>query len=67
MHQYSLGADLLESSPAQKDLVVLMDNRVSMSQQCACVAKKAISMLGCIRKNVARAVHRKCSCHSTQP
>ncbi|GAB0207061.1 hypothetical protein GRJ2_003171700 [Grus japonensis] len=50
MHQYRLGVDLLGSSSAEKDLGVLVDNRLSMSQQCALVAN---GMLGCIKKSVA--------------
>ena len=53
MHQCRLGGDLLEKSSVQKDLGVLVDNRLAMSQQCALVAKKANGMLGCIKKNVA--------------
>ncbi|KFV81308.1 hypothetical protein N308_01259, partial [Struthio camelus australis] len=53
MHQDRLGVDLLQSGSAEKDLGVLVDNKLNMSQQCALVAKKAHGMLGCIRQSVA--------------
>ena len=40
-------------SSAEKDLGVLMYNRLAMSQQCTLVAKKANGILGCIKKNLA--------------
>lgn len=41
MDQYRLGADLLASSSGQKDTGALVDNRVTVSQHCVVVAKKA--------------------------
>jgi len=53
LHQYRLGADLLESSSVERDLCVLVDDRLTTSQQCALDAKKVNGILGCIRRSVA--------------
>ena len=49
MHQYRLGNDLLEMSSVEKDLGVLVDKRLAMSQQYALVAKVS-GILGWIKK-----------------
>jgi len=53
MHQYRLGADLQENGSAERDLGVLVDDRRTMNQQCAFVAKKANGILRCIKKSVS--------------
>ena len=40
-------------SSVEKDLGVLVDDKLAMRQQCVLVAKKASGILGCIKKSVA--------------
>ncbi|KAF4799486.1 hypothetical protein TURU_054178 [Turdus rufiventris] len=51
LHWDKLGAELLESSSAEKDLEILVDSKLSTSQQRPC-GQEANDVLRCIRKSI---------------
>jgi len=53
IQRHRLGGEWLESYPSEKNLGILIDTWLNMSQQCVQVAKMVNGTLACIRNSVA--------------
>uniref|UniRef100_A0A803TJS6 Reverse transcriptase domain-containing protein n=1 Tax=Anolis carolinensis TaxID=28377 RepID=A0A803TJS6_ANOCA len=52
MQRYRMGDAWLNNHTCEKDLAVLVDNKLNMSQQCDAAAKKANGILACINRSI---------------
>ena len=53
-HKYRLSGEPIERSPEEKDLRVLVDKKLNMTQQCVVTARKTSHILGCMKSSTAR-------------
>ena len=52
LHRYGMEDTWLDNSTCERDLGVLVDHKLNMSQQCDAAAKKVSAILGCINRSI---------------
>ena len=52
LHSYKMGDTWLSKTTSKKDLGIVVDHKLNMSQQCDVATKKANAILGCINRSI---------------
>ena len=57
MHSYKTGDNWVSNITDEKDLGIVVDRKLNMSQQCDVAVKKANAIWGCINRSIASKSH----------
>ena len=52
LYNYKIGDNWLSKTTSKKDLGIVVDHKLNMSQQCDVATKKANAILGCINRSI---------------
>ena len=53
LHSYKMGYTWLSKTTSKKNLGIVIDHKLNMSQQCDVATKKANDILGCIHRSLS--------------
>ena len=57
-HSYKIGDTWISKTMSEKDLEIVVDHKLNMSQHCDVATKKANAILGCINRSVFSKSHK---------